>query len=311
MNQTAARLANALTLHRARGVENQKHLARLALATDRFGCRRQHHQRVVIFAHLLGEHGDLIAGLARQLPVEDEVAIHNHRIFQQLNAVAAAVKVAADGVAGAAHLVQGKAAVQRDLDVGLMGWAVAPEAGDNRAFRAGRAGVRFALLPVDRLRAGVVARRHGQRQAQAVASCIRLQQFGVAEDDADGFTCADIGDRGAEQVGTLLFDQAGLLAVVTGLLIGLAGLLALLNLAVDPALTDFQGHGMNGGALAGRQHVATLGKGATGVAEGLANLYFGDRAADLYLHVGIEQQRRLPAAVVRAKQEHACLGVFC
>ena len=148
----------------------------------------------------------------------------------------------------------------------------------------------WALLPVDRLRAGVVARRHGQRQAQAVAASIRLQQFGVAEDDADGFACADVGDRGAEQVGAFLLDQTGLLAVVAGLLIGLAGLFALLNHTVDATLADFQRHAVHGRALAGRQYIAALGKGPAGVAEGLTNLHFSDRTADLDLHVGIEQQ---------------------
>ena len=192
-----------------------------------------------------------------------------------------------------------------------MGWTVAPQAASNGAFRTGRAAAWCVLLAIDRLRAGVVARRHGQRQTQAVTSGVRLQQFGVAEDDADGFARADVGDRRTEQIGALLFDQAAALAVVTRLLVGLAGLLALLDLAVDPALPDFQRHGVDGGAFAGRQHIAAFGKGATGVAEGLANLYFGHRAADLHLHVGVQQQRWLPAAVIGAQQEHACLGTVC
>ena len=259
----------------------------------------------MVVAHLFGEYGDLVAGFAGQLPVEDEVAIHDHRIVLQLNAVLAAVKMAADGVARVAHLVQGKAAVQVDMDVGLMGWPISPQAADNRAFRACITGGDGLLLTIDRLRAGVVARGHGQRQAQAVTSGVRLQQFGVAEDDADGFTCADVGDRGAEQVGAFLLDQTGLLTVVPCLLVGLACLFALLNLAVDAALADFQGHGVNGGIFAGGQHIAALGKGATGIAEGLANLYFGDRAADLHLHIGVEQQGGLPAAVVGTQQEAA------
>ena len=87
MNKAVACLTKALALHRAGGVENQENLARLALTADRRRGRRQHHQRVVVVAHLFGEYGNLVAGFAWQLPVENKVAIHHYRIFQQLNAV--------------------------------------------------------------------------------------------------------------------------------------------------------------------------------------------------------------------------------
>ena len=77
------------------------------------------------------------------------------------------------------------------------------------------------------------ARGNRHRKARAKDAVLDEGFVLIFDLDSDGFMWADIGDRGGEDIGPLLFDKAGFLALGFGGLINFLGRLFFFNLAFN------------------------------------------------------------------------------
>jgi hypothetical protein len=103
---------------------------------------------------------------------------------------------------------------------------------------------------------------------------------------ADLLTGEDVGHGLGEEVGALLVEQRGRLALGAGALIGVAGLLARLDDAADDALAEDELHVIHRGLLRQREDVEGLERLGIGVLEDLGDGDAGEEAAHLGVHLG-------------------------
>jgi hypothetical protein len=142
---------------------------------------------------------------------------------------------------------------------------------------------------------------HGE--AQPVLAGVVAQALLVGDLHRHLLARRDVGHRGGEDVGTLLFDKAGLAALRLGFLVGALGRLALLDLALDDPAGNQQAQAVDRGVLGQREDVDAFLPGLPRIAEALAHLDPGDHAADAYPDVGRQYRRRQEEVLTLAAEE--------
>ena len=159
----------------------------------------------------------------------------------------------------------------------------------------------------DRLRQ--VTRRHHQRHPQRELVTGLAHRLLVFDLHDHGFARPDIGDRVGEDVRPLLFDEARLLAGGLRLLVNLAGLLPLLDVAHDDALSDHHLQGVDRRSLRQRIDVDRLDPSVGRIVEDLGDAGPRGGAGDDEIDVGADQ-RRFDVAVVLALAAAARRSAF-
>ena len=94
--------------------------------------------------------------------------------------------------------------------------------------------------------------------------------------DNDALVGTDIGHGRSEHVGTLGFDQVGLATLLAGFFVEAAGLLALVNAALDNAGTDAHAKGIDSRVLGHGKHIKPLDPVVARIVEMLAHGGPGD-----------------------------------
>ncbi len=178
--------------------------------------------------------------------------------------------------------------------------------------RIGRDGEAGAVIEFDGLddRRRIVAGGDDHREAQRELTAGLVHRLLVFDLHDDGFAGADIGDLVGEDVGALLFQQGGLLALGLGLLVDFASFLARLDLAFDEAIADLHLQDVDGGIFRQREDVGALDPSLARVLEALGDLDAGDGTGDIHLDVGL-QARRLDeeAGFLGGKEQRAAVDV--
>ena len=130
------------------------------------------------------------------------------------------------------------------------------------------------------------------------------------EADLDGHARRDVGQALGEEVGPLLLEQTGGLTGLLGRFIGLAGLLAGVDLAADGSRADRQRVVVDRRVLVEREHVDRLDRLRERVAEHLDDLGLGHGADDHRVEAGL-LQRQIEELVARrvAEAERARAGL--
>ncbi len=117
-----------------------------------------------------------------------------------------------------------------------------------------------------------VARSQGHRYAKLELAVVVAHGLQKPDLDGDFLSRRDIGDRGREQIGPLLFDKTGLLPGSKRLLVGLPCLLAFLYLALDTAVVDLHRELVDGSIVRQREGIDPLDPVVTRIDEGEPSL---------------------------------------
>ncbi len=118
---------------------------------------------------------------------------------------------------------------------------------------------------------------------------------------------ADIGDRIGEDVGPLLFDQRGLLALALRLFVDGARGLLFLDVGDDDAVADDHLQRIDGAVFRQREDIERLHIAVAGILECLREAGAGGGAADVDIHVCGEARRLHVVPVALLEQQAAGL----
>src|SRR5207302_1069034 len=305
--------------HGARGVEHEDEFLGLDVGFGQTGGRLQDHSEVA--ASALGTSGsgraengvcDLGAG---DVIFENEVFVRDHSFVAQADAGAAgALTINFDVVRFGTDILNGDAGIERefhrDVVTGARAFGGDPR-GDVRCVRnAIGVGRPAAALMAGRL-SGNIARADHQRKYEFVGAFFIAQGFDVADGDGDLFAGQDVGDRLREDVGTLLIEQRGDVASVLGVLVDGTRFFTALDEATHSAVTDLDGHIVDGCVLRQRESVDGFDVLGRRVGEDLRDCNAGEEAADAGANVGVLQRAgALDFAVFPDDAERAGRGGF-
>ena len=161
-------------------------------------------------------------------------------------------------------------------------------------------------------RAGDVARRHGEREAQPERAFVVAQRLLVLDRDDDLLAGADVGHTRREEVGPLLLDQRRLAALGLRRLVRAPGLAALVDHALDDPLADAHLQVVDGGVLRQREHVHALAPLGRRIHEPLRDADAGDHPGHAHPDVGEEERGgAASAAGVGEVQRAGAVGGRC
>ncbi len=166
-----------------------------------------------------------------------------------------------------------------------------------------------ALLPGGG--AGHVARPHHHGEVELVAAVFVRQRLDIADGHFDLGAGRDVGHRLGKDVGPLLVEQAGELALRAGLLVNFAGLFATLDYALYHTIGDAQRHVVHGSVVGERKGIDGLNGFGEGIFELLGDVHPRHEAADFRLDAGVLQGAVLAGVLaVRVDQRQLAGGLL-
>ena len=155
-----------------------------------------------------------------------------------------------------------------------------------------------------------IARRDHHRETQGEGVAVLAHRLLVFDLDDDRFPRTDIGDRIGEDIGALLFDQAGAAAIGARLLVDLPGFLLFLDLAFDDAGADHHFQRVDGRVLGQGKDVFPFHPAVARIDEVLRHSGARQRAGHIDLDVGGKQWRRhIFAGFGRIQQQGAAFDI--
>jgi len=281
-------LFDRAALHRAGRVDGEDQLARQRIRELR--RRHQHRQGIGAAVPVLDQHARCRSRAEHGRPFEHEVAIRRHRAVGERHAAPRTGAGNRQGVRGTVDARQRDTGIERDVDAHF-----------RRAGGMDVVAVGVARRAVAGGRAGIEARRVGQRQRQRETVVPVGDRLPPAQVDLDRLARPDVRDRGTEQLRVRGLDQARAPAARRGLDELAARLLLLADLADDRALADVQFEVVHGCPFRQRQHVGRVDPAVAAVDEALADARFRHEAADRVLDVALQrdQLESAPARVAR------------
>jgi hypothetical protein len=156
--------------------------------------------------------------------------------------------------------------------------------------------------------AGNVAGPNDHREAKPKLSLLVADDLLVLDVHHHSLGGAAVGDRDREDVRALLLEEGRLLARLLRLLVRLARLLALPDLAFDHPLPDLEAHGVDGGALGEREDVDALEPPGGRIQELLGDRHPRDRTGDSDPDVGPDGGHLVRPAGDVGVDEQAAVG---
>lgn len=217
-------------------------------------------------------------GLVGETVVDEEVAIVTEVVARALPRKFSALfgsEFDVDGMAGGLDGLKGEASAESEVEAegGWGGCVFAQE------------GVGDGLVGVGSFIAAITWSKGGGKD-ELIDAVFGLEEFGVVQLDSDFVAGENARYRHLKEVGSVLFEKSGGLALALGFFEGLFGFFFFLNLGGDGAVADGHGHAVDGGASGSREEVGGIERLSAFVGEGLSEGDLSKRASDGDLSVG-------------------------